>query len=260
MKEYGDLDMEEKVITKGLNGNQLKLIAIIAMTLDHLIWVIFPGYRTEWWIVGCHILGRLTAPIMWFFIAEGYHYTKNVKKYILRLFGFALISHFAYNFCFGIPFIPFQTTIFNQTSVLWSLAWAVVGLAILDHPKIKGWMKTVLIILIDVIAFCSDWSCIAVMAILTIASNRGNFKKQMQGMMFWVLFYALVYFIFIDKVYGIVQLFVGISIPFLKAYNGQRGSWKGMKWLFYVYYPVSLALCGIIRLLLHGDVDLLIGS
>jgi len=36
--------------------------------------------------MGLHVIGRLTAPIMWFFIAEGFHYTKNVKKYILRLF------------------------------------------------------------------------------------------------------------------------------------------------------------------------------
>ena len=28
--------------TKGLNGNQLKIIAMIAMTIDHLVAVIFP--------------------------------------------------------------------------------------------------------------------------------------------------------------------------------------------------------------------------
>ena len=32
---------------KGLNSNQLKLIAIAAMTLDHLTWTLFPGYSTE---------------------------------------------------------------------------------------------------------------------------------------------------------------------------------------------------------------------
>ena len=28
-----------------LNGNQLKLIAIIAMTVDHLTWTLFPGLQ-----------------------------------------------------------------------------------------------------------------------------------------------------------------------------------------------------------------------
>ncbi len=92
---------------KGLNANQLKLIAIAAMTLDHLIWTLYPGYSTEWFVILFHITGRLTAPIMWFFIAEGYHYTHDIKKYAARLFLLTVISHFAYNFCFGIPFIPF---------------------------------------------------------------------------------------------------------------------------------------------------------
>ena len=48
-----------------LNSNQLKLIAIAAMTLDHLVWTICPGYSRVWWVILAHIVGRLTAPIMW---------------------------------------------------------------------------------------------------------------------------------------------------------------------------------------------------
>lgn len=255
--------METKVLnTKGLNSNQLKTIAIIAMTIDHLTSVIWPGYPKEWWILELHIIGRLTAPTMWFLIAEGYYYTRNLKKYIGRLFLFAVISHFAYNFAFGIPFVPFQTTIFNQTSVIWSLAWGVVALAITDDKyfKLKAWQKHLAVAIICVITFCSDWSCIAVMAIIAIYANRGNLKKQVTGMMFWVAFYAMVYFLFIDKVYGILQLFVIICVPFMKQYNGERGKWKGMKWFFYFYYPAHLIICGIIRLLLHGNMGVMIGG
>lgn len=246
--------------TKGLNSSQLKVIAILAMTLDHVIWVVFPNYPTDWWILLCHGIGRITAPIMWFFIAEGYHYTHDVKKYALRLFLFAGISHFAYNFAFGIPMVPFQTSIFNQTSVIWALAWGLVALAMLDSDRLKQWQKTALLLLICVITYCADWSCIAVMAIVAIGTNRGNFKKQMTGMMFWVASYAVVYFVFIDKVYGVLQLLVALSIPLLKAYNGQRGSWKGMKWFFYLYYPAHLIACGIIRILVNGNVGVMIGA
>ncbi len=41
-----------------------------------------------------HIIGRLTAPIMWFFISEGFHYTHDAKKYITRLGVFALVRFF----------------------------------------------------------------------------------------------------------------------------------------------------------------------
>lgn len=235
---------------KGLNGNKLKLIAIIAMTIDHLTWTLVPGYSTVWWVIALHLIGRLTAPIMWFFIAEGYHYTHNKKKYALRLFVLAIVSHFAYNFCFGIPFVPFKDSIFDQTSVAWSLLGGLIVLCVNDSKKLKNWYKIILIVLICVVTFCSDWSCIAVMAIFGIGTNRGNFKKQMISIMIWTTFYAIVYFFFIDKLYGILQLGVCLSIPVLKMYNGERGKFKGMGKLFYIYYPLHLFICGIIRVLI----------
>ena len=76
---------------KILDANKIKFIAIIAMTIDHLTWAFFPGLQTVWYVMLLHIIGHLTAPIMWFFIAEGCHYTKDARKYIGRLFLFALI-------------------------------------------------------------------------------------------------------------------------------------------------------------------------
>ena len=238
---------------KGWNGNQLKLIAIIAMTIDHLAWTLAPGYSTEWWVLLCHLAGRLTAPIMWFFIVEGWHYTHDVRKYTLRLFLLALVSHFAYNFCFGIPMLPFrERSFFNQTSVAWSLAWGLVLLRIHSNEKTASWLKFALTILICVISFPSDWSCVASMAILYMGVSRGDFKKQMVWMMVWSAVYALVYFLFLDRLYGLLQLGTCLTIPLLRCYNGRRGRWKGMGKLFYVYYPLHLALLGLLRTALRG--------
>ena len=238
---------------KGWNGNQLKLIAIIAMTIDHLAWTLAPGYSTEWWVLLCHLAGRLTAPIMWFFIVEGWHYTHDVRKYTLRLFLLALVSHFAYNFCFGIPMLPFREgSFFNQTSVAWSLAWGLVLLRIHSNEKTASWLKFALTILICVISFPSDWSCVASMAILYMGVSRGDFKKQMVWMMVWSAVYALVYFLFLDRLYGLLQLGTCLTIPLLRCYNGRRGRWKGMGKLFYVYYPLHLALLGLLRTALQG--------
>lgn len=238
---------------KGWNGNQLKLIAIIAMTIDHLAWTLAPGYSTEWWVLLCHLAGRLTAPIMWFFIVEGWHYTHDVRKYTLRLFLLALVSHFAYNFCFGIPMLPFREgSFFNQTSVAWSLAWGLVLLRIHSNEKTASWLKFALTILICVISFPSDWSCVASMAILYMGVSRGDFKKQMVWMMVWSAVYALVYFLFLDRLYGLLQLGTCLTIPLLRRYNGRRGHWKGMGKLFYVYYPLHLALLGLLRTALRG--------
>ena len=65
---------------KILNSNTIKIIAIVAMTIDHIAWLVFPGYNDGIIPVVLHIIGRLTCPIMCYFIAEGYHNTKNINN------------------------------------------------------------------------------------------------------------------------------------------------------------------------------------
>lgn len=245
---------------KALNANELKGIAMAAMTLDHLVSVLWPGYPTHWWILLLHLVGRVAAPIFWFFIAEGYHYTHDRKRYALRLLVFAVAGHFAYNFAFGIPFVPFTTSVFNQTSVIWALLGGLAALSVRDCERLKGWHKALLTALIAALTFCADWSCIAVFAILAIDDARGNFKKQMTGMMFWVCIYAAVYALFIHPLYGLLQLGVALAIPLLRRYNGAPGRWRGGKWFFYAYYPLHLVLCGLIRIALHGNIGVMIGG
>lgn len=243
-----------------LNSNQLKMIAMASMTIDHLISVLYPNYPYDWWILLLHIIGRLAAPIFWFFLVEGYHHTRNVRKYAMRLLLFAVIGHFAYNFAFGIPYLPFRTSVFNQTSVLWALFWGLIALVIHDSERLSRRQKTLAELVICALTFCADWSCIAVLSILQISENRGNFKRQMRGMLCCVAMYAAVYMLFIDPVYGALQMGVALTIPLLKRYNGERGSFRGMKWLFYIYYPAHLVLCGLIRIALHGNIGVMIGS
>ena len=108
----------ELSIKRGLNREQLKLIAVIAMTVDHLAWVIWPGYSKDICIVVLHCIGRITAPIMWFFIAEGYYHTRSVKKYALRLLAVAIISHFAYTFAFLIVLGSIALAFINCYNIL----------------------------------------------------------------------------------------------------------------------------------------------
>lgn len=153
--------------------------------IDHIADLIYPAFPANPIAVILHIVGRLTAPIMWFFICEGFYYTKSLKKYLLRMFVFAILSHFAYCFAFGINYIPFSDGVLNQTSVIWSLFWSIVVLWILNSDnKLKDWQKWLLIIIINAITFPADWSCIAVMAIVTMYRDRNNLKRQMIGMMF----------------------------------------------------------------------------
>ena len=244
---------------KVLNSNTIKMIAIVAMTIDHIAWFLFPGYSRGVVPILMHVIGRITCPIMCYCVAEGYHYTKDINKYTARLFIFAVISHFAYVFALTDfvdwrSFIPFYYGgVLNQTSVMWSLAWGLVMLRVVHSKKIKESLQPFLVMLICLIGFIGDWSCIASLCILAIGTNRGKFREQMRWMLFYVFLYATVYSFTIDALYGCLQMAVVLSIPILSMYNGQRGPNKRvnaiMKWVFYLYYPLHLLLIGILQVL-----------
>lgn len=241
----------------GLNSNHLKIIAIIAMTIDHFADLFYPNFPAEPVPLALHFIGRLTAPIMWFFVCEGFHYTRNVKKYMLRLGIFALISHFAYCFGFGINPIPFSSGVFNQTSVMYPLFIAVVILWLNNSDiKMNQYLKMVISFILVWTAFPADWSCIAVLAILGMYQKRGNLKGQMVSICTYVLLYGLVSFFFVSKVYAIELFGVLMVYPVLKHYNGERGNAKWMKWFFYIYYPLHLIILGILRIAIYGNINI----
>ena len=62
----------------------LKIIGIITMFIDHYHFVIGGSLILN-------IIGRLAFPIFAFSLNEGYFHTSNLKKYLIRLFIFAII-------------------------------------------------------------------------------------------------------------------------------------------------------------------------
>ena len=242
---------------KILDANAIKFIAIIAMTIDHIAWTIFPGYPIRWTPILMHIVGRITMPIMCFFVAEGFFHTRNVNRYTFRMFLFAFISHFAFRFeWYGFDwhaYIPFYYGANeSQTSVIWTLAWGLVMLRVEYSERIRGsWLKTLLICLICLASFCGDWSCTASLLVLSFGTNRGHPLRQT----LWLIFYVAVFaysFMPTEPVYATMQLAVVLSIPILALYNGKRGPDPRvnafMKWFYYVYYPLHLAVLGFLKL------------
>ena len=73
----------------------------------------------------------------------------------------------------------------------------------------------------------------------------------MAWMTFYVALYSLVYFFALNKVYGVLQMGVVLSIPIIAMYDGSRGKNpkinKFMKWFFYIFYPAHLFVIGLIN-------------
>ena len=70
---------------KCLTGNQLKIFALIAMTLDHIGLELLPQYPF------LRIIGRLAFPLFAYMIAEGCRYTKNRTRYLLCIASMGLV-------------------------------------------------------------------------------------------------------------------------------------------------------------------------
>lgn len=239
------------VLRKGLTGNQIKWIAIVAMLIDHVAWSFVPTYSVLGQVM--HIFGRITAPTMCFFIAEGYAHTHNVKKYALRLGIFALISQVPFTF-FETGKIQFLSLhhIGENFSVIYTLLLSLLAVWAWDTIQNKA-LRFLVILGLCVLALPGDWSCIDVIFSLVFWVYRGNFKYQA-----W-FFFILTFFTFGINTLTMVlhnepfynQLFqfgVLLCLPILSFYNGVRGGGKYSKWAFYIFYPAHLFVLGLLGL------------
>ena len=246
-------------ITRGLSGNALKVIAIIAMTIDHLAWVGIETYQqAETPLqIGLHSIGRLTAPMMIFFVAEGYYHTHDYRRYLHRLLVLAVVSHFAFCYFNMSGFNPLDNLLFNATSIAWPLLWGLILLKVWDTERLRvgngtkemrlaRWQKVAVTLLACALTFTSDWSCAAPLAILMVGRSRGNFCKQMLWMMLIITLYAVAFFIFHSQTYGMVHMACWLAVPLLAMYNGQRGRCRWLGKFFYYYYPAHMALIGLL--------------
>ncbi|MFA6866877.1 MAG: TraX family protein [Clostridia bacterium] len=248
----------------GLTGNAMKIIAIIAMTCDHITMMFMPT-DTPLQIVIYQLLrafGRFTAIIMCYLAADGFHYTKNISKYMTRLLIFAIISHFAFSFISSgnLIFAGVNNSYYTfQTSVIWSILLGVMTLYIYRNENIKLWLKYILISIFLISSLFSDWNFIAIAYIFTAEIYRDDKNKKKLAFFIISLFASVVPIIF-----GIISnptlwyknLFMLGVFPaclFLNCYNGTRGhTTQFSKWSFYIYYPVHLIIIGLIYMFTIG--------
>jgi hypothetical protein len=245
--------MDTAVVAKkpGLTGTQIKTIAILAMLIDHIAWSFVHTYTVPGQLM--HVIGRLTAPIMCYFIAQGYIHTRSFKKYLLRMGIFALIAHIPYVLESNerITFFPF--------SVMYTLTLGLVAIYAYDKIKNKV-LRWLAIIVIGILAMPGDWLFFGIAFCLIFYIYRDNFKKQCIGIICVGLSEVLLATI-ASAVVGrdimtavlqnLFQLSIIFSLPILYLYNGKRGGGgKFSRWGFYIFYPLHLLIIALIKIFL----------
>lgn len=228
----------KNIFSEGLTSNAFKVIAIIVMFLDHTSTQFLPeGFLQD----QIRTFGRLAAPIMCYLIAEGFFHTSNLKKYIVRLFWFALISH--------LPFVLyFELNWWQGTSVIWSLLMGLIALAAVKNPQLHILAKVGVVAVCCAFAQTADWNYIAVLWIVFFGLFRGRVRWQMISFVSIALLFYFLPGLMNPNVNMFVRCGVLLAIPLFLLYNGQRGKKSFlMKWGFYIFYPVHLILLFIVH-------------
>lgn len=86
--------MDKSNIRTNTDTGLIKIIAFATMLIDHVGAVLFPMYPIFRYV------GRIAFPLFAYCLVLGFIYTKDLKKYALRLFVFGTISQIPYYFCF----------------------------------------------------------------------------------------------------------------------------------------------------------------
>ena len=208
-----------------MTGFQLKLLAILAMTADHIGAVFFPEIPLLRWI------GRLAMPVLSFFIGEGLRHTRSPRRYLLRLTGFALLSELPFDLAFygGIEW--------GHQNAYFTLALGLLALWAIQSRGMEGWLLALTAALAAELLGC-DYGIYGVLLILLLDRfHRARSEQLAAAALLNLAFFGLQ-----------TQTLSLIALPLLWLYNGKRG--RDDRRLFYLYYPAHLCVLGILRFVL----------
>ena len=208
-----------------MTGFQLKLLAMLAMTADHIGAVFFPEIPLLRWI------GRLAMPVLCFFIGEGLCHTRSPRRYLLRLTGFALLSELPFDLAFygGIEW--------GHQNAYFTLALGLLALWAIQSRGMEGWLLALTAALAAELLGC-DYGMYGVLLILLLDRFHRARSEQLAGA-------ALLNLAFFGLQTQTLSL---IALPLLWLYNGKRG--RDDRRLSYLYYPAHLCVLGILRFVL----------
>lgn len=201
-----------------LSSFQLKCIAIITMTIDHIGAILFPQ------VLWLRYVGRIAFPIFCFLLVEGYFHTRNIEKYLLRLGVFACISEIPYDMAFRGNVLDME-----YQNVFFTLFLGVGMMYYLERYRETG--KKLLCVLLTMWlanTLSVDYGYKGILLIAIYYFLRGQKKEKMLLAACWNL------------LWGKIQSFGALATLLLMNYHGEKG--RSMKYFFYAFYPIHLLI------------------
>lgn len=221
-----------------LSSNQLKVIAMVTMTIDHLGIYLLPQYG---WM---HMVGRLSMPIYAYLIAQGCIYTHSKNRYLLRLLTLGLACQTVYYFASG-------GSLYQNILLTFSLSIAMI--ASLDHANQTRTVRHA-VVAIGVVLI-SMFLCIELPRILVGTDYEIDYGFL--GSLLPVCTYFggtpgfLLGLILLCLDCGGIQWYALAALPIVLLYNGKRGKLR-MGLFFYLYYPLHLVFLFLLKNLIYA--------
>lgn len=202
-----------------LDAFKLKIIALIAMTIDHIGYFIYDD------LIILRIIGRLAFVIFAYLIANSYLYTRNKLNFGLKLLLFGIV----------IDLVMIATNNYVISNIFITLG---LGYFLIYFYNKQNYLIMFIIFLIPLI-IKMDYSYYGLLLILfsNIYYNKLPILLIINAAMILLGFY---YFNF-----SLLQLFSTFGILLLFLYNHQKG--RSLKYLFYLYYPIHILVIIFIR-------------
>lgn len=226
---------------RGLSGNQLKILALLCMTADHVGLQLLPQ------ILWLRLIGRLAFPIYGWMIAEGCRHTHDRKRYLLRLAALAAVCQVVYFVAMGSVYQCVLVTFSLSAVLIFALNRAVDCPGVGNRLTAAAVLAGVLFVTECLPDLLPRWDYAVDYGIWGVLLPVGVYLGRNRGEKLALLSLTL---IGLGATYGGIQWFALAAVPVLALYNGTRGK-RRIGRLFYWYYPGHLAAIYGLSLIFH---------
>lgn len=253
-----------------IKGSTLKWIAVIAMFINHFGDILLKGIimnapysaftDAQFSVIFnsfnmFHVIGRLSMPIFCFLIVEGFLHTRNLKKYLIRLISFAIISEIPYDLAFGNSAVDFA-----QQNVFFTLSAGLFILIVIDKFKTYKVVFIIAPIAASFIAyffkFDGSYYGISMMVLFyifkdktvdEITSDCSKWHKiiRLKALNCLSIFsLQMVIMLIFKEEFGLNLVFSILALIPIYLYSGERGT--KLKYFFYLFYPLHLLVLALV--------------
>jgi hypothetical protein len=230
----------------------LHIIAMATMLIDHL--AKYVNYSNNL-IVS---LGRLAFPIFAFMIVEGYFHTRNLRRYLLRMLIFAIVSEIPYNLMeSGKVFYRYDQ------NVMWTFLLSLCCVWVIDQIRKKGklWLSILSGIVVTIFGYLAssylflDYLGSGVLMVLIFYYLHER-KWWCYLLQFILLFFINVvmlsggggyeFTLFGSQFEFPIQAFAMFSLIFIWLYRGRQGYHsKPFQYFCYAFYPLHMLILAL---------------